>query len=114
MGADMAMPGPGLSHNLSADDLDFIKRIALKIYRSGFVTAAVFLLEMGKPLALLGSHAVIFMGPILTAFFQADGYYRAAEILEEPDHIELLIRELEALAIGSPPESGKTPDSNHP
>ena len=108
------MSEPTLSHNLSADDLAFIKRIALKIYRSGFVTAAVFLLEMGKPLALLASHAVIFMGPILTAFIQTDGYYRAAEILEEPDHIELLICELEALAAGSPSASGKAPDSNHP
>lgn len=114
MVADIPVKGPTLAHNLSADDLAFIKRIARKIYRSGFVTAAVFLLEMGKPLALLGSHAVIFMGPILTAFIRADGYYRAAEIFEEPDHIELLIRELEGLAAGSVPESGKVPDSNKP
>lgn len=101
-----------LSHNLSADDLDFIKRIALKIFRSGFATAAVFFLEMGKPLALLGSHAVIFMGPILTAFIRADGYYRAAQIFEEPDHIELLIRELEALVADAAPDSGEGRDLN--
>jgi hypothetical protein len=101
------MSRPTVSHNLSSDDLDFIQRIASKIYRSGFVTLAVFLLEMGKPLSLLGSHAILFMGPILTTFIQADGYYRAAEIFEEPDHIELLIRELETLASGADPESGK-------
>jgi len=110
----MDIPKPAapnnLSANLSAEDRDFIKRIALKIYRSGFVTLAVFLLEMGKPLALLGSHAILFMGPILTAFIQADGYYRAAEIFEEPDHIELLIRELETLAGGAGPEGNKIPN----
>ncbi len=61
------------------------------------VTPAVFFLEMAKPLALLGSHAMIFCGPILSAFIHADGYYRAAEIFEEPRNVELLIQEIERL-----------------
>ncbi|MBT4715060.1 MAG: hypothetical protein HOB84_09830 [Candidatus Marinimicrobia bacterium] len=82
---------------LSAEDLAFIERIAKRIYNSGFITAAVFTLEMVKPLALLGSHTMIFFGPLVGAFIKADGYYKAAELFEEPSNVELLISRLEQL-----------------
>ena len=69
---------------LSQEDQAFIDRLAKRIFDSGFITAAVFALEMVKPLALLGSHTMIFFGPIVSAFIRADGYYRAAELFEEP------------------------------
>ena len=40
---------------------------------------------------------MIFLGPIVSAFIKADGYYRAAELFEEPKHVELLIVRLEQL-----------------
>ncbi|MCF7807159.1 MAG: hypothetical protein K9M49_06735 [Candidatus Marinimicrobia bacterium] len=80
---------------LSEEDRAFIERIAKRIYDSGFITAAVFALEMVKPLALLGSHTMIFFGPIVSAFIKADGYYRAAELFEEPRNVEFLIARLE-------------------
>lgn len=86
-----------IPQSLSEQDIQFITRIAKRIQRSGFITPAVFFLEMGKPLALLGSHAMVFFGPIINAFIQADGYYRAAEIFEKPDNIEFLISEIERL-----------------
>ena len=52
---------------------------------------------MVKPLALLGSHSMIFFGPIVSAFIKADGYYKAAELLEEPSNVELLIARLEQM-----------------
>jgi len=52
---------------------------------------------MVKPLALLGSHTMIFFGPIVSAFIKADGYYRAAELFEEPRNVEFLISSLEEL-----------------
>ncbi|MBT4035858.1 MAG: hypothetical protein HON27_10010 [Candidatus Marinimicrobia bacterium] len=82
---------------MSAEDLAFIERIAKRIYNSGFITAAVFTLEMVKPLALLGSHTMIFFGPLVGAFIKADGYYKAAELFEEPSNVELLISRLEQL-----------------
>ena len=82
---------------LSAEDLAFIERIAKRIYNSGFITAAVFTLEMVKPLALLGSHTMIFFGPLVGAFIKADGYYKASELFEEPSNVELLISRLEQL-----------------
>jgi len=83
--------------SLSESDIQFITRIAERIQQSGFITPAVFFLEMSKPLSLLGSHAMVFFGPIINAFIRADGYYRAAEIFEEPDSIEFLISEIERL-----------------
>jgi len=81
----------------SSEDEAFISRLAKKILDSGLVTPAIFFLEMSKPLALLGSHALVFFGPIINAFIRTDGYYRAAELFEEPQNVEFLIREIERL-----------------
>ena len=81
----------------SEQDIIFIRRVATRIHRSGLVTPAVFFLELTKPLALIGSHVMIFFGPIINAFINAEGYYKAAELFEEPANVELLIREIEKL-----------------
>ena len=82
---------------LSNQDKQFITRLAKRIQKSGFVTPAIFFLEMTKPLALFGSHAMVFFGPIVNSFIKADGYYRAAELFEEPDTVEFLLNEIERL-----------------
>jgi len=83
--------------DLSETDRAFIIRIAERIHKSGLVTPAILFLETVKPLALLGSHTMVFFGPIISAFIRADGYYRAAELFEEPHNVELLIQEIERL-----------------
>ncbi|MEJ2110803.1 MAG: hypothetical protein P8Z37_13025 [Acidobacteriota bacterium] len=83
--------------NLSKSDREFINRIASRIQKSGLVTPAVFFMELFKPLALLGSHTMVFFGPIISAFIRADGYYRAAELFEEPSNVEFLIAQIERL-----------------
>ena len=82
---------------LSELDKQFVTRLAKRIQKSGFVTPAIFFLGMTKPLALLGSHAMVFFGPIVNSFIKADGYYRAAELFEEPDTVEFLLNEIERL-----------------
>ena len=84
-------------NNQSDRDIIFIRRVAARVHRSGLVTPAVLFLELTKPLALIGSHAMIFFGPIINAFINMDDYYRAAELFEEPANVELLIREIEKL-----------------
>ncbi len=86
-----------IQSTMSDQDKAFITRLAKRIQSSGFVTPAIFFLEMTKPLALLGSHTMVFFGPIINAFIQADGYYRAAELFEEPDSVEFLLSEVERL-----------------
>jgi hypothetical protein len=102
-------PNP-LTHNpisLSDSDKEFITRLAKRIQRSGFVTPAIFFLEMTKPLALLGSHAMVFFGPIVNAFVRADGYYRAAELLEEHETVEFLLSEIERLDLADSEMEGE-------
>ena len=82
---------------LSELDKQFVTRLAKRIQKSGFVTPAIFFIEMTKPLALLGSHAMVFFGPIVNSFIKADGYYRAAELFEESDTVEFLLNEIERL-----------------
>jgi hypothetical protein len=87
----------GLNENLSKNDIDFINRLAKKIHSSGFVTPSVLFLEMVRPLSSLGSHAMVFMGPIVNGFMQSDGYYRAAELLNNKETLSILLDEIERL-----------------
>ena len=82
---------------LREQDSAFLQRLAEKIHKSGFVTPAVFFLEMTKPLALLGSHALVFFGPVLNTFIQSENYYRTVQVFEESANIELLLQMIEAL-----------------
>jgi len=82
---------------LGNQEKEAISRIAQKIIDKGFITPAVFFLELMKPLSLLGSHALVFFGPILTAFIRQDKYYRATELLEDPKNVEFLISEIERI-----------------
>ena len=91
---------------LREQDIEFLQRLAEKIHQSGFVTPAVFFLEMTKPLALLGSHALVFFGPVLNAFIQSENYYRTVQVFEEPKNIELLLQMIEALEIDAKVNNG--------
>jgi hypothetical protein len=85
------------NEDLSKNDIDFINRLAKKIHSSGFVTPCVLFLEMVRPLSSLGSHAMVFLGPIINGFIQSDGYYRAAELLNNKEIIAILLDEIERL-----------------
>ena len=84
------------SDDISSDsDLVFLEKIADKICKHGLETPAVFFLEMTKPVSLLGSHVLVFFGPIINAFIQAENYYRTVEVFEEPGNIERLLKAIE-------------------
>ena len=82
---------------LAEDDKRFLEKIAKKIHQHGMVTPAVFFLEMTKPLALLGSHFLVFFGPIINSFIQAENYYRTVQVFEEPKNVEILLKLIERL-----------------
>ena len=82
---------------LTKDDELFLEKIAKKIHQHGMVTPAVFFLEMTKPLALLGSHFLVFFGPIINSFIQAENYYRTVQVFEEPKNVEILLEIIERL-----------------
>ena len=53
-----------MDSTLHEEDYIFLEKIAKKIHQHGLVTPAVFFLELTKPLSLLGSHFLVFFGPI--------------------------------------------------
>ena len=72
------------SHVVEHSDNVFIDRISNKIYDSGLITSAIFFLEMTKPISLLGSHFLIFLGPVVNAFIQSDQeLYSLGELLSK-------------------------------
>ena len=85
------------NEDLSKNDIDFINRLAKKIHSSGFVPPCVLFLEMVRPISSLGSHAMVFLGPIINGLVQSDGYYRAAELLNNKEIIAILLDEIERL-----------------
>ena len=87
----------GSSKTMSDSDIAFINRLAKRIQSSGFITPSVFFLEMMRPFSSLGSHAMVFFGPVVTGFVQSDGYYRAAELLNNKNTISILLDEIERL-----------------
>jgi len=82
---------------VTQNDREFLEILAKKIHNSGLITPAVFFLEMTKPLSLMGSHALVFLGPIINAFVQSENYYRQVEVFEKPENIELLLKMIEKL-----------------
>ena len=97
-----------IPNSTSNEENLFIERVAQKIHDSGFVTPAIFFLEMTKPLALLGSHFLIFLGPIINAYIQSDKYYRSAQVFEEPKNIEKLLQAIEKLEFDSKKLKGES------
>ena len=79
------------NHRIADTDLLFLDKIAQKISDHGLVTPAIFFLEMTKPLSLLGSHFLVFFGPIINSFVQSENYYRSVEIFENPKNVDLLL-----------------------
>jgi hypothetical protein len=87
-----------MNKSLNIDDKVFLTRMAEEVIARRLTTPSIFFLEMMKPLNFVGSQAMIFFGPIISAFVKTDGYYRAAELFEQHSSVEFLICELERLS----------------
>ena len=86
-----------MNGSLKLEDKAFLTKLAEEVKARRMTTPAIFFLEMMRPLNFVGSQAMIFFGPIISAFVKTDGYYRAAELFEEHSSVEFLICELERL-----------------
>ena len=86
-----------MNNSLNIEDKDFLTKLAGEVKSRRLTTPAIFFLEMTRPLNFVGSQAMVFFGPIISAFVKTDGYYKAAEIFENHNSIEFLIQEIERL-----------------
>ncbi len=84
-----------MNSNIRDNDRQFLIDLAAKIKSKNLNVPSIFFLEMMKPLSFISSQAMIFFGPIFSAFIKPDSYYRAAEIFENRDNVEFLLKEIE-------------------
>ena len=84
-----------MNSNIRDNDRQFLIDLAVKIKLKKLNVPSIFFLEMMKPLSFISSQAMIFFGPIFSAFIKPDSYYRAAEIFENRDNVEFLLKEIE-------------------
>ena len=82
---------------ITKDSHEKIIKLAIEIVERGMSVPAIFFLESAKYMSFIGSQILIFLGPIATCFINNSKYYNFAEIIEDKDYIELLIREIEKL-----------------
>ena len=84
-----------MNDSLKLEDKAFLTKLAEEVKARRMTTPAIFFLEMMKPLSFISSQTMIFFGPIISAFIKPDSYYRAAEIFENRDNVEFLLKEIE-------------------
>ena len=84
-----------MNSNIRDNDRQFLIDLAAKIKSKKLNVPSIFFLEMMKPLSFISSQAMIFFGPIFSAFIKPDSYYRAAEIFANRDNVEFLLKEIE-------------------
>ena len=82
---------------ISKSDQQLISSLAKKIVRHGMAVPAIFFLEMVKYMSFIGSQLMVFFGPVITAFIQAESYYQLTHLLEERQNVEFLMLEIERL-----------------
>jgi len=74
-----------------------VDRICKEIVRRRLSTPALLYLEVAGPLGYLGSQAMHFFRPIVSAIFNTQGYERFARYLERRGSVDYICNRLEEL-----------------
>ncbi len=78
-------------------DEELLDAVAGRMVRMRLAVPAIFFLESTKPLSFLGSQLLIFLQPFVQAFLTIRNYERFAQLMEDRQNVERLIRRIEAL-----------------
>lgn len=84
-----------MSRMLSQND-DQARHFGNQIAQAGLRPLALFLLEPGRPLALLAAQLMWLAQPLLSLVWQPQKVSQWARFLEQPGSIEALIKYIEA------------------
>lgn len=76
-------------------DEHLLDHLAEKVVRSRLTVPAVFLLELAKPVAFLGSQLIVLCGPVLHLLVDPDRCDRFADRVACRENWEALIRRIE-------------------
>ncbi len=74
-----------------------ISKLALEIVERSLSAPAIMFLESTKPLSFIGSQIMVFFAPFVKAFWTGASYDELANLLEERENVEVLLREIERL-----------------
>ena len=81
------------------ESTSFVEQVAQKINTLGLTTPAILLLEAHKPLAFIGSQALLVAQPMLDIFLPQHLVRHTAELLADSHQLEQLITSLELKAV---------------
>jgi hypothetical protein len=73
----------------------FLEKVADKITDLGLIGPAIFLLEVNKPLAFLGSQLLLVAQPTLNVFFSPSFTQNSIDLLADPAQLDQLMTDLE-------------------
>jgi hypothetical protein len=85
--------------DFTAEELDFIERIADALVQRGMGTPATMFLESMGPMNFLGSQALHMMTPIIECVFDGKEIERVARLLERRETLSRLVVLIETKAL---------------
>lgn len=103
MGGNLRKFIDSLSHAFSVDneskhlheqEIVLVERLANFVIKRRMAEPAIMFLETIRPLNFIGSQAMVFFKPILTAFFSPKDYEKLTQILEKRESIDILIEKI--------------------
>ena len=77
-----------------------IEDLARKIVDRKLETPAILFLEMHKPVAFIGSQALLVASPILAPLFGLEGPEKYSRLFSSIDNVEMLIQKIEDVSEG--------------
>jgi hypothetical protein len=102
-------------HEVAAEDVALLDRLAARIVELRLETPAILALESARPLSLVAGQAMVFLEPIVQALFRLPDYRRFAALVERRECLGVLVDRIEARAAqrgaspGPPAPTRRTP-----
>jgi hypothetical protein len=107
-------PGPAEPTDEQRETVD---RLCTEIVRRQMTTPALMFLEMSRPLNFVGSQALHFFAPFISAVSDAPGHRHLAAFLEKRGSIDYICRRIEelekSLAVSQPSQEDSNQQDAH-
>ena len=106
-----AIPGDPV---LSPAEHAWLERIADAVVRRRLGVPAAFLLQASSPLSFVGSQALVFLKPVISAVLPPEQCDRAIELLSRHGTVEILvdmIQQRQPCCDGAPPDESEHADT---
>jgi len=99
------LPGRGA---VTEEEKKILCDLALKVNKRSMGSVAALALESTRPLHNLGSQALVFLTPMLSALFSREEMERLVKLLENPEAVTFFIEELDADAPKADKNTGES------